>query len=494
MAPKKLPDGFSIRVAKLRNDGTVELTNGMTLADCNMTNVEVDDFVVDMASQGGKTTLDVRHKDGRKARFVHDGSDWYRVDAGQPGQRAVDSSKEQANGSTTSGLTFTKAIASLLAGVFRFALCAGDAVWRLSGRYPKSRLWGGGALLLLVSLVLAGLASARNGTEAGSETVVSSNVLVTRDEGETARGHHRPSSNEPEAVNEGSGPMGPSRLSNAKQRLGQLADKAGEVTDEARFKLTLCRLSRHGLKWDNAHHEERAMEVVQRIEANETAVVANERAIDMEIRYLCSSDRELTAMFYDKPEIRAAYVRLTGPQDFGRSRSSMAYMGLAAGLPLSGRPADVRRKLLHGSATAGDLFELAYIGRALSVKLGHLQARNTDVAIVLNAIPQDSQIAVNSDFARKFDRQLFNQPAGARLSAIESISIRQSLTEDSLWLEKQIRPLLGDYSWPEQLRSPTGPANSRVKWNADGDTGTIELSEAEAADFQQFMKRWKAKP
>jgi hypothetical protein len=232
------------------------------------------------------------------------------------------------------------------------------------------------------------------------------------------------------------------------------------------------------------------MEVTQRIEANETAVLAHERAIEMEVRRLCQSERELTALFYDKPILRSAYVRLTGPQEFGRSHSSMAHFALAAGLPVSGRPAAVRRKLLHRTATAGDLFELAYIGRVLTVRLGQCQKRNSDLEMVLCAIPPDSQPAVNMGFARKFEGLLFNQPRGARLNGLQSTMIRDSLATDFRWLEQQIKPLVGDYPWPGWLRNPTFSTNSRLKRNADG---TVELSNAEVASLREYLERRKLK-
>jgi hypothetical protein len=82
MNGRQLPDGHSIEIGRLLEGGTIELLNGLTCRNCEMTGIDLGEYVVDMVPRGGQMTLSVRWKDGRRARFVHDGTHWYEVAPG----------------------------------------------------------------------------------------------------------------------------------------------------------------------------------------------------------------------------------------------------------------------------------------------------------------------------------------------------------------------------------------------------------------------------
>lgn len=85
----QLPDNYDIGFATLKRNGAVELANGMTLVDCEMTDMKIGNAVVDIVPGDSGTVIDVRCDNGQQARFVHSGSHWYRVAPGESVPKAA---------------------------------------------------------------------------------------------------------------------------------------------------------------------------------------------------------------------------------------------------------------------------------------------------------------------------------------------------------------------------------------------------------------------
>jgi hypothetical protein len=90
----RLPDGHDIGIAKLHQDGGIALPNGITLVDCEMTDMKFGNCDVDIKRTDSGPSIDVRCHDGDRARFIHDGTCWYAVDPNAP----VDTGSAQQSG------------------------------------------------------------------------------------------------------------------------------------------------------------------------------------------------------------------------------------------------------------------------------------------------------------------------------------------------------------------------------------------------------------
>lgn len=94
MTKVRLPDGHDIGILKLHQDGAIEMPDGTTVVDCDITDMKFGNCDVDIKPTDGGTSLDIRCHDGDRFRLIHDGSYWYALDPNDP----VDKGSPQRSG------------------------------------------------------------------------------------------------------------------------------------------------------------------------------------------------------------------------------------------------------------------------------------------------------------------------------------------------------------------------------------------------------------